>query len=401
MSAQTGSRPVGATGSVNAALVVVVVAVVLLGPPGWVAAVVGLIGVSAQTRWHCHEVAALASLVAVGAVAVAASLYGNPLVAHFSGFIEWMWSPSLSLDAIAAACLTALPVGVPVGLALGTYIVGLGQLSAAGADWHPLERRRVAVRDHRNQARARRLLRDVERQRSCSSPPLGAALGGTLNWCEQGFVTLGRRLANGGLVVAGASGSGKTVTLERLVVLLARLGRKVVFVDCKGTDPDLARRIVAAYCEGSGRDDITVHAFPDEPLNGWVGDDRAIANRLVATQDVSEPFYEAAGDGAVRLAVHGRLDGTPPCRSSQDFLSRLNPSFLAAAWKGSAEEYRATALRQQGNVLQGVAMRFGAFFDAINGAFDGTRSYGDSEFPSSPCRLWPQELMPRPPCATC
>jgi hypothetical protein len=50
-----------------------------------------------------------------------------------------------------------------------------------------------------------------------------------------------------------------------------------------------------------------------------------------------------------------------------------------AAWKGTSSEYRATALRQQASVLQGLAMRYGALFDAVDGGFEGTRSYGDSD----------------------
>jgi hypothetical protein len=113
--------------------------------------------------------------------------------------------------------------------------------------------------------------------------------------------------------------------------------------------------------------DIRVHKFPEEPLAGWSGDDRAIANRLVATQDVTEPLYEAAGEGVIRLAVDSRVEGSGPCRSSEELLARMTPDFLMTAWRdflmtawrGTPREFRAAALRQQAAVLQGVAFRFG------------------------------------------
>jgi hypothetical protein len=42
------------------------------------------------------------------------------------------------------------------------------------------------------------------------------------------------------MAVLGIPGSGKTVTLLRRVWIAARAGMRVVFVDCKGTDPGLA-----------------------------------------------------------------------------------------------------------------------------------------------------------------
>lgn len=378
MPAPGGSRAVGIAGSHATALTALMVVTLGLGPPTVMTAAVTVVVITSGLQWHWQEVAASAAAATGAAVAGVWVATGDPVGFHYSGFLSWLAEPSLSPTDLLPAWASATPMGVPAGVVLGAGVVGLGQARATGAEWHPLERRRQSIDAARRTSLAAGAVRDPDRQSTCSITPLGAVLGGDLDWSENGYATWNAQ-GNGGVVVAGASGSGKTVTLERLVIHLAATGRRVVYADCKGTDPDLDRRIVAAYITGAGRDDIVVHRFPDEALNGWVGDDRAIANRLVATQDVTEPFYESAGEGAVRLAIDARVGDRGPCRSSADFVSRLNIDFLMAAWRGTAREHRVAALRQQASVLNGLMLRYGSLFDAIGGGFDGNRSFGDSD----------------------
>ena len=58
---------------------------------------------------------------------------------------------------------------------------------------------------------------------------------------------------------------------------------RVVFVDCKGTDPGLVWQVTCAY--RLANPGAIVGFWPTQPLDCWRGDGMAIANRLLAVED--------------------------------------------------------------------------------------------------------------------
>ena len=135
------------------------------------------------------------------------------------------------------------------------------------------------------------------------------------------------------MAVLGIPGSGKTYTLLRRVWIAARAGMRVVFVDCKGTDPGLAWQVTCAY--RLANPGAIVGFWPTQPLDCWRGDGMAIANRLLAVEDWATEggglYYRRMATLALQLAC------TPPSgppRNSQDFLRRLDIRKLQQLWRG-------------------------------------------------------------------
>lgn len=376
-----GTVGVGAASASRSALVLLAALAVVLGPPALLAFCLSACIVASQREQHWHEVAESALVCAAVVLFAVLLFHGNPLGFHYGGVIDWWRNPGLSFGALLEPSVSMVPLGVPLGAALGACVVGVGEALAIGAEWHPLDVRRRDVEDRRALCERDRLLGDTHAQSALSSPALGAAQDGELDsWREAGYAVVDPRLGNRGLAVVGAAGSGKTVSAERLVATWARRNRRVIFADCKGTDPDLAARVVAAYIEGSGRTDIRVHVFPDEPLNGWLGTPSDIANRLLSTQDTSEPYYAATLQTAIRFAVEapeGRRGR--PCDSSAEFLARLDAIALKAAYSGTPEESAVSAVRREVRSLIGARLRFEGIFHAVAGGFDGHKSWGDSD----------------------
>jgi hypothetical protein len=148
----------------------------------------------------------------------------------------------------------------------------------------------------------------------------------------------------------------------------------VVFIDAKGTEPTLAAELIAAYAAGAGFVP-RVKLWPAEPLSGWEGDPMELANRLMAVQDWSEPWYERVASRAIRLACGADIG---PPRSAEELLTRLTAPGLEQLYAGTD---RAELVRQlvTAKGFEGAALRYGDFFDALAGRFDGTWSYDQAD----------------------
>jgi hypothetical protein len=148
----------------------------------------------------------------------------------------------------------------------------------------------------------------------------------------------------------------------------------VVFVDAKGTEPTLAGELIAAYAAGAGFVP-RVKLWPAEPLSGWEGDPMELANRLLAVQDWSEPWYERVASRAIRLACGADIG---PPRSAEELLARLTAPGLEQLYAGTD---RAELVRQltAAKGFEGAALRYGDFFEALAGRFDGAWSYDDAD----------------------
>jgi hypothetical protein len=284
--------------------------------------------------------------------------------------------PLLTWPAVIFACQA--PLGVPVGVMLAALSVARGERLAAGAEWHPHSQRQALVAEvhaSRKVARATRSYRDPTNP--ATSPALGLAYpGGDLYlWLRRRGrtteVVIPAREQRLAMAVLGIPGSGKTFTLLRRVWIAARTGMRVIFLDCKGTDPGLAWQVTCAYRLANPH--AIVGYWPTQPLDLWRGDGMAIANRLLAVEDWASEgggvYYRRMATLALQLAC------TPPSgppRTSHDFLRRLDLRKLQALWRGDATA-RADLeqLAADPQVLAGVRGRYSAFFRSLAGNADG------------------------------
>jgi hypothetical protein len=134
---------------------------------------------------------------------------------------------------------TQIWLAAPVGLLAASLSVWNAERAVGGAEWSPFVRRRQRI-DQRTRDRKTTRLLARSRDHKLGAPALGIALDGDLTSWRQGcYVVPPAQLRGKAMAVVGAPGAGKTITLLRLAYLAGLLGRKVCFVDCKGTDPTL------------------------------------------------------------------------------------------------------------------------------------------------------------------
>jgi hypothetical protein len=270
------------------------------------------------------------------------------------------------------------PLGLPVGAMAGALSVARGEWLAAGADWSPYSQRQaLAAEVHAVRRVARAVRRHHEPTNPARTPALGIAYpGGDLHpWLRKRGrsteVVIPAREQRLAMAVLGIPGSGKTYTLLRRVWIAARAGMRVIFVDCKGTDPGLAWQVTGAY--RLANPGAIVGFWPTQPLDCWRGDGMAIANRLLAVED-----WAAEGGGVYyrRMATLAlQLACTPPSgppRTSHDFLRRLDVRKLQQLWRGDpTAQADLEQLAADPQVLAGVRGRYSAFFRALAGMADG------------------------------
>jgi hypothetical protein len=270
------------------------------------------------------------------------------------------------------------PLAVPVGGIAGALSVARGERLAAGAEWSPYGQRQALVAEvHATRQVARATRRHHDTTNPASTPALGLAYpGGDLYpWLRKRGrsieVVIPAREQRLAMAVLGIPGSGKTFTLLRRVWIAARAGIRVVFVDCKGTDPGLGWQVTCAY--RLANPGAVVGYWPAQPLDCWRGDGMAIANRLLAVEDWASEgggvYYRRMATLALQLAC------TPPSgppRSSGDFLRRLDLRRLQQHWRGDATaQADLEQLAADPQVLAGVRGRYSAFFRALQGQADG------------------------------
>jgi hypothetical protein len=267
---------------------------------------------------------------------------------------------------------TQVWLAVPVGLLAASLSVWNAERAAGGAEWSPFVRRRQRI-DQR--ARDRRVARLVARPGShkLAAPALGIALDGDLaGWRQGRYVVPPAQLRGKGMAVVGAPGAGKTVTLLRLAYLAGLLGRKVCFVDCKGTDPTLVPGLIAAYRLGNPT--ARVGCWPDTAMDMWRGNPAQVQSRLLAVEQFSELFYKRVASAGLRLAL--TAPDMPAVDGSDELLRRLDVDELAALWEGRPLQLK--DIEAIGEHLAGTRLRYADFFAALAGAFDrGTWSYED------------------------
>jgi hypothetical protein len=172
-------------------------------------------------------------------------------------------------------------------------------------------------------------------------------------------------------VVIGEGGSGKTESLLKIAYLVAKVyGFDIIYVDAKGDD-DLAARFVAAM-QQAGKQRIKL--FPLSSYYGWIGDSRALYNRLMAVQTYSEPYYEYIASLMLDLALHA--PGYTP-RSSSDLLKNLTLERLKVCYRGLPEQEEVERIKPED--ANGVYNRYRAFFRALHGKLDEGFTFDEAE----------------------
>jgi hypothetical protein len=363
-------------------LLLVMLVLVWFSPLSIVVWLLGQAVILLQRRWHWWRFT-LASLVAIGVVLAV----GGPedalrrhifvpqhfwqyLALHF-GFgppgtritiSQFLW------DLVATQVWLALPVG----LLAASLSVWNAEWAAGGAEWSPFVRRRQRIDQRARDRRTARLLANP-RDHKLSAPALGIALDGDLgSWRQGRYVVPPVDLRGHAMAVVGAPGKGKTVTLLRLAYLAGLLGRKVCFVDCKGTDPTLVPSLIAAYRLGNPA--ARVGCWPEQAMDMWRGTPAQVQSRLLAVEHFSELFYQRVASAGLRLALSA--PDMPPVDGSDELLRRLDVDELAALWEGRPLQLK--DLEAIGQDLPGARLRYADFFAALAGAFDrGAWSFED------------------------
>jgi hypothetical protein len=185
-----------------------------------------------------------------------------------------------------------------------------------------------------------------------------------------GWFTLSLHMLTRPSIVIGEGGSGKTETLLKIAHLATTCGFDVIYVDAKGDD-DLAARFVATMTKAGKQ---RIRLFPVKSYYGWIGDARALYNRLMAVQTYSEPYYENMASMMLDLALNA--PGYTP-RSSTDLLKNLTLEHLKVRYRGHPEQEELERIKQED--ANGVYTRYRAFFRALHGKLDSGFTFDEAD----------------------
>jgi hypothetical protein len=318
------------------------------------------------------------------------------------GCLTWLYHPLPSLLhslSVALPPLAPEPRSLAVGLRW-LYLLWLLHLCLAPVCalllelLHPLSKRvsllplpfqHVRSKNHLPQAQryaaslalASAPITPTQHSSSVAAPPLeplGAYLRGELDeWVCGGQLCIPVEALQQHGTVLGEPGFGKTITLLQLAAIAARYGMQVIFLDLKGSQKTAVQFVAAMRHVGLAR----IKVFPSEAYDGWRGDANAIYNRLMALADPgTHPYYARVDATLVSLAV--RAPCGPP-RSSQDFLERLNATWLKHAYAGSQHWYEQRTIRKVRPHIDASSLAYDGFFSAANGGLDGTFACEDGD----------------------
>ncbi len=202
---------------------------------------------------------------------------------------------------------------------------------------------------------------------------LGAYQWGELEqWVSHGELCIPPNLLELHGLLLGEPQMGKTWTLIRLAAIAQQYGRKVIYIDMKGSQKTAALFLATMSLLQIKQ----IKIYPIEAYDGWRGTPKALYNRLMEQIDPrSHPFYRTGvGSTLVSLACHAP-GGMP--RNSYEFLARLDADWLKAAYAGDGQALREIEALEPH--LQGAHLVFAGFFRGIAGGLDGSWAFEDGD----------------------
>jgi hypothetical protein len=297
------------------------------------------------------------------------------LVNHFAGvlaLVTQFGKPLIHLPLPGSFLWPQIPLAVPVGLlAAGLHRRPAGVVAP---EFERAEQRRRQRTIDRTSRRAIRLAERPEERRKV--PALGVSMGGDLTtWRAGRYVILPEHAARLPRLVIGRTGAGKSIYLQRETYIAGRSERPEIVLDAKGDD-DFAQGIVDAYL--AGRPGASVHLFPAEPLNVWLGGPKAQLNRLVSIWPwtTQTDWFKELAISALRLVLS---HPDHPVSSSADLLRMLDHGTLKRIWSDNPAAKARLAALDKDNRLADVLIRVGNLVDALGGLLDGTRAIGEAD----------------------
>jgi hypothetical protein len=188
---------------------------------------------------------------------------------------------------------------------------------------------------------------------------------------EKDWFTLSQEILARPSVVIGKSGFGKSESVIKTAYGDASINKTdIIYIDAKG-DNKLVPRFVGAMLK-AGKQRIKI--FPTNSYYGWVGDARALYNRLMAVQIFSEPYYESMSAFMLDLALN--TPGYTP-RSSTELLNNLTLEQLKVRYRGFPEQDEIERIKPED--ANGVLLRYRAFFRALHGKLDAGFTFDDAD----------------------
>ncbi|MGE5288009.1 MAG: hypothetical protein ACM3ML_12560, partial [Micromonosporaceae bacterium] len=308
----------------------------------------------------------------------------------------WTWREMWHLEvhgAVGAGLVTAAPLAIPLGLAIGglawSYRVysmetGTGGLTATAPLAFDLRQWRHQVRA----ARARIAAPGAVPLISRNGDIVAGAVIRAVQHAPRAIARVPYTRLRSHQVVIGTTGTGKTTLLLRLWAgfvatawarFAAGSGRRplLVVLDCKGgADSRAVADRVRRVLRSAGARSTAV--WPDEvSLCVWdLPPDKLITTLLdlVEHGTGAAAYYADVMEAVVSLAV--RAPCGPPSTSS-GFLSRLDSDWLAMAY--AYDPAALAAVRASAKQVADVALRFRALFRRLGTGLDGPGGFDDAD----------------------
>lgn len=261
------------------------------------------------------------------------------------------------------------PLGLTAGILLGPAL----QIAVHHRNEHEATRhhREVSAR-RRAQMQAERAMAHLDLPAPQDRTVLGLRLDGSLRGWQ--IHRRGRPIVaplapvwERQALILGETGSGKTVTALALASELLRAGWDVHWIDGKANRGTRLTFLAAASSLG-----VEARDGAAESIDGWRGGPEAVINRLLVTQNFTEPYYEGIARTVLRAVV-----GNAPPRSFAELVDRIDKKLLTRALR---DDRRAAGLVHQlpDKEIAGVRFRYDGIAWAVGDALDGAWSYEDA-----------------------